>query len=406
MSVDAAADIIRRIADHCQTIYPLEVQHEPVYITQLTMPDRPAPDMQPKNSVLYQLTRLIAFVTYFNGVCCAIQMNQIMGLPLLLYKKAWFYAWIARTKQQFGMVCVTITQWFAPTTVVVSGDASCAHQINKGKYGQLETAFDERMILISNHQIYADWLFIWWAAYTSRMHGAIYIILKDSLKWVPVIGPAMQLFGFIFMARNWEKDRPALEHRLKQLEKDAEWPMWLLIYPEGTNLSPTTIEKARAYAKRTNAPELQRCLLPKATGLRYCVENLKQTVDCIYDCTIAYEPIGTTIFAAQKYTLRSMFFEGKPPKKVHMHWRRFLIKDIPSEPKEFEQWLYARFVEKDKMLLNFYANGDFEAKHSVETTIGLRHWSEILDIWTPLASLGLLSNIGAKVNTLWTNVGF
>lgn len=239
-------------------------------------------------------------------------------MPLYLYRKDWFYAWIARTKQQFGMVCVTITQWFAPTTVIVSGDESVAHQIKTGAYGRLETNFDERMILISNHQIYADWLFIWWSAYTSRMHGAIYIILKDSLKWIPVIGTAMQLFGFIFMARNWETDKKALTHRLKQLEKDKEWPMWLLIYPEGTNLSPTTIEKARAYARKTGAPELQRVLLPKATGLRYCVTNLRKTVEYMYDCTIAYEPIGSTIFAAQKYTLRSMFFEGKPPKRVYV----------------------------------------------------------------------------------------
>lgn len=270
----------------------------------------------------YQFTRLVAFVTYFNSACLIIQLNQIIGLPMYLYNKVWFYAWIARTKQQFGMTCVTICQWFSPTTVVVSGDETTAHQIKMGAYGRVETGFDERIILISNHQIYADWLFIWWAAYTSRMHGALYIVLKKSLKWIPVIGTGMQAFGFIFMARNWEHDRPALEHRLKQLEQDKDWPMWLLVYPEGTNLSPTTVGKSKAYAKKVEGPDLQRCLLPRSTGLRYCVANLKQTVNYVYDCTIAYEPIGSTIYAAQKYTLRSMFFEGKPPKKVHVGPRK------------------------------------------------------------------------------------
>ena len=35
-----------------------------------------------------------------------------------------------------------------------------------------------------------------WVSYTSNMHGAIYIILKDSLKWIPVIGWGMQFYGF------------------------------------------------------------------------------------------------------------------------------------------------------------------------------------------------------------------
>lgn len=276
-------------------------------------------------SLLYQFARLLAFVCYFNGACCVIQINQIIGLPLYPYSKAWYYAWIARTKQQFGMVCVTITQWFAPTIVVVTGDESIAHQMKVGAYGRIETGFDERMILISNHQIYADWLFMWWAAYTSRMHGAIYVVLKDSLKWIPILGTAMQLFGFIFMARNWEKDRPAMQHRLDQLRSDKDWPMWLLLYPEGTNLSPTTIERARAYATRTGGPLLERTLLPRSTGLHFCIVNLKETVEYLYDCTIAYEPIGDTIYAAQKYTLRSVFLEGKPPKKVHVSCSTFVM---------------------------------------------------------------------------------
>lgn len=271
-----------------------------------------------KPPVWYQGARLVAFVAWFNSACFIIQINQILASPLYLWDKGWYYAWIARCKQQFGMLCVTLCQWFAPTVVVMSGDETTAHQIKIGAYDQIETHFDERMILVANHQIYADWLFMWWAAYTSRMHGAIYIILKASLKWIPIIGTGMQLFGFIFMKRNWEQDRPALEHRLRQLQRDKDWPVWLLIYPEGTNLSPTTIEKAKSYARKVKGPELNRVLLPRSTGLYYCVKNLKQTVDYLYDCTIAYEPIGDTIYAAKKYTLRSMFFENKPPKRVHV----------------------------------------------------------------------------------------
>lgn len=79
------------------------------------------------------------------------------------------------------------------------------------------------------------------------------------------------------------------------------------------------------------------------------------------------------------------------------------MKDIPEDPKEFEAWLYARFAEKDKMLLDFYETGEFKhAKKSVETAIGLRHFSEIADIWTPLAVVVLLLNITTKTSDLWS----
>ena len=76
-----------------------------------------------------------------------------------------------------------------------------------------------------------------------------------------------------------------------------------------------------------------------------------------------------------------------------MNWRRFATKDIPTTEKEFEKWLYDRFLEKDKMLINFYKQGSFESVKEVEAPIGLRHVSEIADLVTTLLTLGLLISI-------------
>ena len=160
--------------------------------------------------------------------------------------------------------------------------------------------FDERIILISNHQIYTEWLYLWWIAYTSGQHGSIYIILKESLRYIPILGPAMMLYGFVFMARNWEKDKPRLHHRLQKLKDSHSGPlsgsqkldpMWLLIFPEGTNLSGNTRKRSVAWAKKQGIPDLEHTLLPRSTGLLFCLQELKGAVDAIYDCTIAYEGI-------------------------------------------------------------------------------------------------------------------
>lgn len=46
----------------------------------------------------------------------------------------------------------------------------------------------QRKVIMSNHQIYNDWLYIWTMLYLGNLHSSIIIILKASLKWVPVGG--------------------------------------------------------------------------------------------------------------------------------------------------------------------------------------------------------------------------
>lgn len=153
-------------------------------------------------------------------------------------------------------------------------------------------------MLIANHQVYTDWLYLWWIAYTNRMHGHIFIILKESLKYIPIIGQGMMFYGFIFMARKWLSDKPRLQHRLEKLKSKHSGPlsgsqqldpMWLLIYPEGTNLSVNTKKASDAYSQKKGLTPFKHVLLPRSTGLFFCLQQLKGTVDWLYDCTVAYE---------------------------------------------------------------------------------------------------------------------
>lgn len=132
------------------------------------------------------------------------------------------------------------------------------------------------------------------------MHGHVYILLKDSLKYIPVLGPGMMFFEFIFLARNWAKDRPRLVRHMSKLKTRHSGPlsgsasldpMWLMLFPEGTNLSANGRAKSAAWAKKQGMKDLQHQLHPRSTGLLYCLQELKGTVEWVYDCTMAYEGI-------------------------------------------------------------------------------------------------------------------
>jgi len=349
--------------------------------------------------------------TFLSGIM-AISASQFIGAPLKLVDPKAYDAYMAKTKESFAVLMTTITQWWSPTIVRVSGDESMKGQLFQMEDGSLKCNFPHRLVLMANHQLYTDWLYLWWIAYTNKMHGRIYIILKESLKQLPIFGWGAQFYNFIFLSRKWETDRYRFRSALNTL-KNPEDPMWLLIFPEGTNLSGVTREKSESWAKKSGVPDMKHQLLPRSTGLQFCLQELQTTTNWLYDCTIAYEGVPKGLYGQDIYTLRSSFFEGRPPKSVNMFWRRFRISDIPLGNNEaFSRWLNNRWREKDYILEYFYKFGQFPAedaskalaaatgkrkpKHAkaIGTEVKAGGWDEFLGIFGPVTSAaGALSNV-------------
>ncbi|OJJ48800.1 hypothetical protein ASPZODRAFT_149798 [Penicilliopsis zonata CBS 506.65] len=373
---------------------------------QAAIPEREA-EQRVKHGVPMQVFRTICLAAWFN--CCAvvIVVTQMIGAPLYLINRPWYYSYMALTKESFGLVITALTQWGCPTLVRVSGDESVRGQLHLTQEGSLKLDFPKRQVLIANHQVYTDWIYLWWAAYSNGMHGRLFIILKESLKYIPILGQGMMFYGFIFMARKWTSDKPRLQHRLEKLKTQhagsnpasPEYdPMWLLMFPEGTNLSINTKNRSDAFGKKQGIPSPKHILLPRSTGLLFCLQQLKGTVKWVYDCTIAYEGPPKGSYPDKYFTLRSTYIQGRPPTSVNMHWRRFAIEDIPLDDQEaFDEWLRARWTEKDQLLEECFETGRFPSQLAghididgvpdkqkaaasagyIETPVRLSHWAEI-----------------------------
>lgn len=105
-------------------------------------------------------------------------------------------------------------------------------------------------------------------------------------------------------------------------------------------------------------------------------------------------------------------FEGRPPKSVNMHFRRFKIADIPiDDDKAFDLWLRNRWREKDYLLEHFVKydrfpedeqwlfkqkaakkTGPMNAKF-IETQIKTNNLEEFLSIFAPLSSIMMVMNL-------------
>lgn len=260
------------------------------------VPKEPEPYL--KHGLAMQIARSLVMAGWFNCCCVVIVVTQVIGSPLYFINKDYYYSYMAFTKQNFGLAITALTEWWCPTYIRVSGDESVRGQIQLMKDGRLKLQFPERLVLVSNHQVYTDWIYLWWLSYTNMMHGRLFIILKESLKYMPVLGQGMSFYGFIFMARKWLSDKPRLQHRLEKLKTKHEGsqsdspafdPMWLLIFPEGTNLSSNTKRRTDEYGRKQGLPRTKHSLIPRSTGLFFCLQQLRGTVDWVYDCTVSYE---------------------------------------------------------------------------------------------------------------------
>ncbi|KAH9857933.1 acyltransferase-domain-containing protein [Lenzites betulinus] len=321
-------------------------------------------------------------------------------------------------------MAVLSSQWFAPTKLVLSfatdgPGAFTPDEIESvverdGSGNVVGLRLPQKAALIANHQVYADWMYAWALTYFMGTHKDVFIVLKKSLKWLPIAGWGMQFFNFIFLARSWASDRLHLTQSLAWLARRAEHedsPLTFVLYPEGTLVSKDTRPISKKYADKLGIPDMTHTLLPRSTGLHYSLRSLAPRIPSLQliDITMAYPGIPALRYGQDYYTLRSIFCDGVPPPAVHVHIRKFDVHrnvpigdlsasnpralpadggaatevDIPEAEREaFELWLRELWREKDRLMDRFLATGSLGAAGragEVDVPVRLKHRREVLD---------------------------
>ncbi|SCU78715.1 LANO_0A03752g1_1 [Lachancea nothofagi CBS 11611] len=312
------------------------------------------------------------------------------------------------SKKTFILLLVTILTIVAPSKVRITTDN---HTIAKNlvvcdpKTGRLLSSLKRKSVMISNHQIYTDWVFLWWLAYTAGLGGNVFIMLKKSLQRIPIMGYGMKNFKFIFMNRKWSRDKINLANRLSDMDHNARgvgelagkriahktadgleiwndkgstevdhkqicWPYSLLIFPEGTNLSQNTRNKSEIFASKSNLPIFRNLVLPRVTGLRFALQELKNSCEVVYDATIGYSGVKQHEYGQDIYKIGNIFLKGHSPDVVDIHLRAFDVHDIPiDDESKFTEWLLNIWREKDELLDRYYATGSFDSDGSMKQVV-------------------------------------
>ncbi|PON76891.1 Phospholipid/glycerol acyltransferase [Parasponia andersonii] len=223
----------------------------------------------------------------------------------------------------------------------------------------------ERVLLIANHRTEVDWMYLWDLALRKGRVGYIKYVLKSSLMKLPVFGWSFQILEFIPVVRKWEVDESVMRQMLSTF-KDPSDPLWLALFPEGTDFTEQKCIRSQKYAAENGLPVLNHVLIPKTKGFFASLEGLRGSIDAgcytfleivaytvycyVYDVTIAYKHRCPTF-------MDNVF--GVAPAEVHIHIRCISIDNIPSSEDEVNTWLINTFHLKDQLLSDFRSQGKF-----------------------------------------------
>ncbi|XP_031566730.1 lysocardiolipin acyltransferase 1-like [Actinia tenebrosa] len=275
---------------------------------------------------------LFAFMVYFSSFMGLI---FILGpsLPLMLVKPKW-YRWFNDKAIGFWLhVAPALLELVHGMKVVISGD---------------KPIVTDTALIVMNHRCHFDWMFYWSVLMRYGKLCYLRIVMKDILRHIPGIGWGMQGAMYLFLKRHWEQDEVYLNTVLDYF-KDLNYPIQLMIFPEGTNLDEKSQPRSESYARKNNLPIYKHVLHPRVRGFIHCVEKLRKAtkrLDAVYDVTIGYD---------EDYCYKEQdIITGNFPKEIHFHIQRYTTSELPSEYTSLEEWLVKRWAEKEERLKRFY----------------------------------------------------
>ena len=268
--------------------------------------------------------------------------TQLFFLPLRLLHRPTWRAVNRMVESWWASYMVWVTENFSPSDeFVLVGD-------------EVDARRRENVVAIANHQIYADWWYLWWVAHECGREGDVKIILKHQIKLIPIFGWAMSFFEFLFLHRNWKRDAAQIDRVTREY---THMPLWLLLFPEGTVHTTEARPGSVRHAERVGAYMPRELLLPRVAGIHAAMKNLREHVSAVYDFTIGYDGLETSLDAERVHQLKTIFFFNSPPKRIQINIHRINIADIPTELDEFSTWLYGVFERKDKLMQQFFKTG-------------------------------------------------
>lgn len=204
----------------------------------------------------------------------------------------------------------------------------------------------ENAVVFSNHQCMPDILIQLDFARRQGMLENLKWMAKAPLRKLPGIGWGLSFLDTVFLRRTWADDEANIRATFARITENR-LPFWLMIFPEGTRLTPQKLKRSQNYAEKRGLPVYRHVMLPRTKGFSAAVQGLGAQAQAVYDLTLAFEGMAPSIWG---------FFRGDCL-RVHLHVERFSVESLPADENALGAWLQGRFATKEERLKRFALTG-------------------------------------------------
>ncbi|XP_045608732.1 1-acyl-sn-glycerol-3-phosphate acyltransferase delta isoform X2 [Procambarus clarkii] len=216
---------------------------------------------------------------------------------------------------------------------------------------------NEHALIIMNHTYEVDWLMGWIIADRSHTLGSAKVFVKKMMQYVPTIGWAWRFSDTIFLNRNWQEDKTIMQSQIKEFF-DYPYPVWMLLFAEGTRFTPAKHEASMEFARKRGLPELKRHLIPRTRGFIQCVQSLQGNFPVIYDVTV-----GFNTKEGEEPSLHNMLRGRKVMSEVYV--RRIPLDEVPDDEESASKYLHDLYRTKDQLLDSYINTGSFTKENDL-----------------------------------------
>ncbi|XP_035686310.1 1-acyl-sn-glycerol-3-phosphate acyltransferase delta-like isoform X2 [Branchiostoma floridae] len=305
---------------------------------------------------------LIAYVFIVSGIICNI--FQAAGYLLLRPISLTAYRKLAAffTNMHWSQL-VFLNEWWAGSTINMYGTDADIGRIGK-----------ENAVLLMNHKYETDMISGWTVCERFGCLGTSRALIKESVKYLPVVGWTMFFIEFLFLKRDYEEDKRTIVKQLKELQNYPD-NFWLLLFCEGTRFTAEKHEKSMEVARKKGVPELKHHLLPRTRGFLLCAQGIREYIPAFYDVEIHF-PNGSA-----EPTLMGLL-KGEA-QHAHIYVRRIPTEEVPEDEDACAEYCHELYRIKDRNFEYFEQNGRFpdkvrEIPRRPYTLIIIIFWSVLL----------------------------
>ncbi|XP_022081945.1 1-acyl-sn-glycerol-3-phosphate acyltransferase gamma-like [Acanthaster planci] len=227
----------------------------------------------------------------------------------------------------------------------------------------------EHCVMIANHRNDVDWLAIWVIADRFGILQQAKCLMKNELKYVPLVGWSFAMLEMIFVKRDFARDK---ETMINGFRNYITYPLkcMILLFCEGTRFTQEKHTKGLAFAKEKGLKQLKHHLMPRTKGFVVAMEAFDGQVPAVYDLTFGVsqtdsKPTLVNLLRGKKFVF-------------NFHAVRIPIADVPKTEEEQVKFIYNLYEKKDELYEHFLEHDTFTGYDHRSGFVMPKRWGPLI----------------------------